>query len=170
VADVTADTAIRTLSALAAAALRRGALQDEAELAAVLAWLPESARTPQDVETALREALAGLAVGVAELAKPRRALTPVTVTARFPAFRSGRIEAWAAVSADGVWKYGRLEMAGTPWQVEHTPTGVLGDWYGTLAAAREATADGSALLFVEAILAHERGKHDAQRDPACVRC
>jgi hypothetical protein len=104
------------------------------------------------------------------VAAPRRTLTPVTVTARFPSFRSGRLEDWSAVSADGAWKYERLEVAGTPWQVEHAPTGTLGDWYGSLSAARAATADGSALLYVETIQAHERGEHAAQRDVGCPRC
>lgn len=104
------------------------------------------------------------------MAKPRRILTPVTVTRRLPSFRSGRIENWAAVSADGVWKYERLELAGTPWQVEHAPTGILGDWHGTLTAARAATADGSALGAVERIQAHGRGEHDGQRDSRCLKC
>jgi hypothetical protein len=102
--------------------------------------------------------------------KPGAVLTPVTVTRRYPAFRSGRVEDWAAVSADGVWKFARLEIAGSPWEVEHMPTSTLGDWYGTLTAARAATADGSAQLFVEGIQAHERGEHDAARDVACGRC
>jgi hypothetical protein len=102
--------------------------------------------------------------------KPRRTLTPVTVTSSYPSFRTGRVEAWSAVSDDGVWKYERLEVSGTPWQVEHVPAGTLGDWYGSLEAARAATADGSALLFVQSIQAHERGEHDAQRDSACGRC
>lgn len=71
-----ADTVIRTLSALAAAALRRGARQDEAELAAVLAWLPEGACTPEAVEAALRDALRG--VGAGELAAAIRD-TPILV-------------------------------------------------------------------------------------------
>jgi hypothetical protein len=92
------------------------------------------------------------------------------VTARYPSFRSGRVENWEAVSADGTWKYRRLEISGTPWEVEHVPTGVVGDWYGTLTAARAATADGSALAAVERIQAHDRGEHKETRDPRCVRC
>jgi hypothetical protein len=102
--------------------------------------------------------------------KPRRTLTPIAGITRYPSLRSGRLEAWSAVSADGDWKYERLEEAGTPWAVEYVPTGTLGDWYGTLDAAREATADGSALLFVEQIQAHERGEHAVQRETSCGRC
>jgi hypothetical protein len=101
--------------------------------------------------------------------KPRRELTPVNVTARFPSFRAGRLENWAAESRDGVWKYERMEDTGTLWAVLHVPTGTEGNWYGTLTAAREATADGSALAYVERLLAHERGEH-AERDTFCGRC
>jgi hypothetical protein len=101
--------------------------------------------------------------------KPRRELTPVTVTERYPSFRSGRVENWAAVSADGVWKYARLEVSGTPWSVLHVPSGTEGNWHGTLTAAREATANGSALAYVERLLAHDRGEH-AERDSFCGRC
>jgi hypothetical protein len=101
--------------------------------------------------------------------RPRRELTPADVTARFPAFRSGRVEAWAAASRDGVWKYERIEDTGTLWTVIHVPTGIEGDYYGTLTAAREATADGSALAYIERLLAHDRGEH-AERDSYCGRC
>jgi hypothetical protein len=102
--------------------------------------------------------------------KPRRTLTPVTITRRYPSFRSGRIENWEAISADGTWVYRRMEISGTPWTVEHVPSEVEAGWYGSLPAAREATASGSAMASVERILAHQRGEHDAERVPACVRC
>lgn len=102
--------------------------------------------------------------------KLKRDLTPVDVTAQRPAFRSGRIEAWAARSLDGVWAYERLEVSGTPWEVRHLPSGTAGDWYGTLTAACQATADGSALAFVELIQAHEHGDHKSDSDPRCLRC
>jgi hypothetical protein len=102
--------------------------------------------------------------------RPRRDLTPVDITARFPAFRSGVLEAWSALSRDGVWKYERLEISGTPWQVTHVPTGIDADWYGTLTAARAATADGSALASVQRIQAHDRGEHNTEREPRCLRC
>jgi hypothetical protein len=104
------------------------------------------------------------------MAKPRRTLTAVDITRRHPSFRTGRTENWGAVSRDGEWRYERLEISGTPWAVVHAPTGTEGDWYGTLTAARAATADGSALAAVERILAHDRGEHGDRRDPACVRC
>ena len=101
--------------------------------------------------------------------KPRRELTPVDITARFPSFRSGRLENWAAKSRDGVWKYERLEISGTPWLLLHVPAGIEGDFYGTLTAARAATADGSALADIERLQAHDRGEH-AERDPRCRGC
>jgi len=102
--------------------------------------------------------------------RPRRTLTPVSITRRYPAFRSGRVENWAAESTDGIWRYERMEIAGTPWVAVHIPTGTEGNWYGTLTAAREATANGSALAYVDLIQAHERGKHDAARSSWCGRC
>lgn len=102
--------------------------------------------------------------------KTRRELTPADVTKRFPSFRTGRLEAWQAESRDGVWRYGRLEITGTPWMTVHLPTGTEGDWYGTLTAAREATANGSALAGIERRLAHERGEHKDERDIRCGRC
>jgi hypothetical protein len=102
--------------------------------------------------------------------KPRRNLTPATVTKKFPAFRSGRIEAWAAVSDDGVWKYERIEDTGTLWAVVHVPTGIEADWCGTLTAARETTANGVAFGAVECQIAHQRGEHAAQRDSSCRAC
>ena len=105
--------------------------------------------------------------------KPRRTLTPVDITSRYPGFMrrgGGELENWSAKSRDGVWTYERVEISGTPWAVTHVPTGLEADWYGTLPAARAATADGSALACVERIQAHDRGEHDAQRDPRCRRC
>ena len=103
--------------------------------------------------------------------KPRRSLTPVTVTAKFPSIRSGRVEDWAAVSDDGVWKFERLEATGTPWSIFNVPSGIeVGTWAGTLSEAREMTANGSALADVELQMAHQRGEHAEQRDVGCVKC
>jgi hypothetical protein len=102
--------------------------------------------------------------------KPRRTLTPVTITSRYPSFNGGRVENWSAVSTDGVWKFERMEIPSSPWSVIHVPSEVEAGWYGSLPAAREATASGSAMASVERILAHQRGEHDAERVPACVRC
>jgi hypothetical protein len=107
---------------------------------------------------------------VTTAARPRRTLTPVTITSRYPSFNGGRLENWSAVSADGVWKFERMEMSGTPWTVEHVPSEIEAGWYGSLPAARAATADGSALASVERIQAHQRGEHDGQRDMRCLRC
>lgn len=102
--------------------------------------------------------------------KPRRELTPADVTQRFRPFNGGRPQAWQAASRDGVWRYDRLEISGTPWMAVHLPTGTEGDWYGTLTSARGATANGSALAYVERVQAHERGEHEAERVPMCGRC
>lgn len=102
--------------------------------------------------------------------RPRRELTPVDITARFPSFRTGRLETWSAKSRDGLWTYERIEDTGTPWEITHAPTGISTDWHGTLGAARAATANGSALAYVKRIQAHERGEHSATRDPMCRRC
>ena len=75
-----------------------------------------------------------------------------------PGIRSGRLEAWSAVSDDGVWKFERLEEIGTPWSIVNVPTGIeVGTWAGTLSEAREMTANGSALADVELQTAHQRG-------------
>ena len=102
--------------------------------------------------------------------KPRRELTPADVTQRFPSFSGRRVEAWQAVSRDGVWRYDRLEIESTPWMIVHLPSGTEADWCGTLKAAREMTANGTALATVERIMAHERGEHEAERVPMCGRC
>jgi hypothetical protein len=103
-------------------------------------------------------------------AKPRRVLTPVTVTARYRSFRSGRLENWAAVSDDGMWEYKRLEISGTPWAVVHVPTGLEAGWCGTLTAARGMTADGAALAAVEQQMAQLRGEHATERNTTGVKC
>ncbi len=102
--------------------------------------------------------------------RPRRILTPVTITSRFPNFRGGRVEAWSAVSTDGVWTYERIEDTGSPWEATHVPTGIRTDWYGTLGAARAATASGEATACVERQQAHQRGELKAVRVPSCRRC
>jgi hypothetical protein len=102
--------------------------------------------------------------------RPRRELTPADVTQRMPPFGGGRPQAWQARSRDGIWRYDRLEISGTPWLVVHLPTSTEGSWHGTLSAARQATADGSALEYVERLLAHGRGEHADERDPYCGRC
>lgn len=102
--------------------------------------------------------------------RPRRTLTPVTVTARYPSLRSGRPEDWSAVSDDGVWAFERLEETKTPWSIVHAPSGIeVGCWAGTLSEAREMTANGDALADVELQTAHQRGEH-VDRDPGCVKC
>lgn len=77
-----------------------------------------------------------------------RSMSEVTVTERTLNARTRSMEIWEAVSADGVWLYLRTEEAGTPWTVTHVPTG---RWtlYGSLPKARRATADGSALAWLD---------------------
>lgn len=98
------------------------------------------------------------------------ALTPVTVKLTGVNPATGFAEVWGADSDDGTWRFRRLEDDGTPWIAEHVPTDLCGGWYGTLAAARQAAEDGTALADVERQLAHRRGEHKAQRNPACAGC
>lgn len=64
--------------------------------------------------------------------------------------RTGRPEIREAVSADGVWTYIRLEERGTPWDVEHNPTGRVLRYAATsLPSARRSTADGSILADLD---------------------
>jgi hypothetical protein len=115
--------------------------------------------------------MGGRAVTAATRARrPRRTLTPVTITRRFRSFNGGRPENWEARSDDGTWTYSRLEISGTPWMVVHLPSGTEGDWHATLTAARQATADGTALAGIERRLAHDRGEHKDERVPMCGRC
>lgn len=100
----------------------------------------------------------------------RRVLTPVDITARFRSFSSGRLENWGARSRDGEWAYARLEISGTPWEVTHVSSGADAGWYGSLTAARAATADGTAMAAVERWLDHEGGSHILTRNPFCERC
>jgi hypothetical protein len=79
------------------------------------------------------------------MSEPRRVLTPVKITSKYQAFRSGRLEAWSAESTDGVWKYERIEDVGTPWEATHVPTGKpVPLMFSSLPNARAATADGTA--------------------------
>ena len=101
--------------------------------------------------------------------KPRRALTPVTVTSRFPSFNGKRLENWSAETRDGNWLLIREESAGTPWLTIHRETRTEVGLHGTLRAARVFIADGHADDQLALLQAHERGEH-ADRDPRCVRC
>jgi hypothetical protein len=49
-------------------------------------------------------------------------------------------QVWGAASADGRWAYRRLEETGTPWVVLVDGSEWGGQWFGTLASARRATA------------------------------
>ena len=66
---------------------------------------------------------------------PRRVLTPVTITERYPTHSAGRTQAWAAVSDDGLWKYDRIEITGTPWDTVYVPTGESA-WFSSQIEAR----------------------------------
>lgn len=82
------------------------------------------------------------------------ARTPVRITSRYPAFRSGRLEIWSAESTDGVWTYERVEDVGTPWIVTYKPTG-LDVWLSSLPKARAFTARPDAVEVLERIAARE---------------
>lgn len=74
--------------------------------------------------------------------RPQQRLCPVKITE----YRlvHGRRQRWAAESADGVWSFHREESSGTPWWLEHVPSGVL-LLYSSLPAARAAVESGKAL-------------------------
>jgi len=80
--------------------------------------------------------------------RPRRELTPVTITARFPSFRTGRLETWGAQTKDGIWDFEREEDTRTDWLVYHRPSVADGSYVlpvmicGTLRACRIAVARG----------------------------
>ena len=81
---------------------------------------------------------------------PRRRgpLTPLGAVVRRDTFTAPvsnpggatRAEVWSADSADGLWRYERLDEAGTPWAVTFVPTGQSRRSYTSLDDAREATA------------------------------
>jgi hypothetical protein len=80
----------------------------------------------------------------------RLALAPVTITRKFPAFRSGRMEAWEAVTSDGAWTCAREESPGTPWLLYSNASVADGSYTlpvlicGTLRACRALVASGGA--------------------------
>lgn len=76
-------------------------------------------------------------------------LTPIRIVEQATNLRTGRAEIWEAVSEDGVWAYKREEGPGTPWVVIHVPTDRW-TFYSSLLKARRATADGSALSYLDA--------------------
>lgn len=80
--------------------------------------------------------------------RPRRTLTPVTITARFPSFRSGTLENWGAQTKDGIWDFEREEDVRTDWLIYHRPSVADKSWTmpvmicGTLRACRIAVTEG----------------------------
>lgn len=76
-------------------------------------------------------------------------LTPITKTTFAPAFRSGRVECWGAVSNDGQWTYVREDSPGTPWLVYHTSHDLPVSFCGTLRSARLFTALPNVLEYVD---------------------
>lgn len=77
-----------------------------------------------------------------------RQLTPVTITERHRNTRSGKLETAAAASKDGAWFYNRTQDGKNDWWTEHVQTGRMA-LYGSLSGARAATADGSALAYLD---------------------
>ncbi len=77
--------------------------------------------------------------------KTRRDLTPVRVTAEYRSVSTGRDETWTAESADGKWRYLRLDLPRTPWTVLDAATGAeCGPWFSSLPKARAYTGSGEA--------------------------
>jgi hypothetical protein len=56
---------------------------------------------------------------------------------KFRNMRSGRIEAWAATTADGRFIAQRLEMPGTPWDVYPADSRESLGWFPSLKAAAQ---------------------------------
>lgn len=79
----------------------------------------------------------------------RRVLAPVRITESYLNPVTGRIEAWAAVTPDGLWNLHRLPVDGTPWEAELAATGET-EWCASLPEAQEGIADGSVLAVIEA--------------------
>lgn len=101
--------------------------------------------------------------------RPRRELTPVRITARFPSFNGRRLENWSAETTDGKWLLEREESAGTPWITIDRETRAEVGLHGTLRAARIFITDGHADDQLARLQAHARGEH-AERDIRCGRC
>jgi len=76
--------------------------------------------------------------------RTRRYLTPVDITERYRSIRTGRMEACAARSRDGLWLYERLDMPGTPWRLVDAASRADCGWFGSLPKARAYTASGEA--------------------------
>jgi hypothetical protein len=70
-------------------------------------------------------------------------------TFRAPVSRPGadpRPETWGVVSADGLWRFDRIDDEGTPWVATFLPTGQSDETFGTLAAARREAGPAGRLL------------------------
>jgi hypothetical protein len=83
-----------------------------------------------------------------EVAQQMTLLDPTKTVRR--ANRRGQLQVWEATSADGKWLYLRGDETGTPWHLEHLPTGrVVLFAAATLTGARRCTASGWALAELD---------------------
>lgn len=85
-------------------------------------------------------------------------MTPIVITRTAgrlsttrPGTRVSHREIWEARSTDGTWTYVRLEEPGTPWRVEHAPTGYV-DYFSSLPRARRWTASDGAMACMKRVM------------------
>jgi hypothetical protein len=98
-----------------------------------------------------------------------RTLPPVTITARHPNLRTGRLEVWEAKTPG--WVFIRTEEPGTPWYAEATDTHLFATFTSLLAARRAAATDLREVLHFNARNAAIRTRRLAShRTPARYRC
>jgi hypothetical protein len=83
-----------------------------------------------------------------------------------------RRELWGADSADGTWRFERIETAGTPWDIFHLPSvadetlPVAVDSMGNLPACREAVARG----WLDKMLPERKAEHAAHMARLAAIC
>lgn len=61
----------------------------------------------------------------------------IRITSRGRHLGTRHREAWSAESADGKWKFERLEIEGTPWEASHVDFPGWSALFGSLRTARE---------------------------------
>lgn len=74
------------------------------------------------------------------IAQPELAELDEAQTVRRRNLRTRQVEVWASGTADQVWRFDRVEIATTPWEITHRPTGVTMH-VGTLEDCARAAGD-----------------------------
>lgn len=99
-------------------------------------------------------------------------LAPIEITDRRRNIRTGRTETWAARTPDGTWQLERTEEPGTPWWVEHRPTGLTTAMGNITDVRRGIATDLLAVLIVNAraelVRAGRLYDHHTPADAYCV--